>query len=120
MSDQTLHLPWKQVITKQVEWGTTHAQVPTLPSPPQLPADQTTGTGTGTDPLSSLASAYMASLSGGGSGGGTAPIVLPAAPDTGTGAGINWTMIGAVAALALVGWAVWTWWMRKHGRKVEK
>lgn len=83
------------------------------PPPPVPPPKNTgTGTGTGTDPLSTLSAAYMASLAGGGGSGGYGPTVVPAAPDTGT--GINWTMVGALAALALVGWAVWTWWKGRH------
>lgn len=72
------------------------------------------GTGTGSDPLSTLAAAYMASLGGSGGIGATAPIVIPAAAG-GEGAAVNWPMIGALAAVALVLWAVYTWWKKHHG-----
>lgn len=96
----------------------TESGVPNPPTP-QPPVNQggTEGAGTGTDPLSTLAAAYMASLAGSQGSGGSAPIVIPPAPDTGGGSTVNWTAIGALAALALVGWAVFTWWMHRHVRK---
>ena len=73
------------------------------------------GAGTGSDPLSTLASAYMASLGGQGGIGATAPIVIPAAAGSDAGSGINWSMIGALAAVVLVVWAVYTYWKKHHG-----
>jgi len=87
--------------------------------PDTQPAKQgggTPGMGTGSDPLSTLAAAYMASLGGGASGtGATAPIVIPASANEGGGTSVNWAMVGALAAVALVVWAIYTWWKKKHG-----
>lgn len=95
-----------------------HPIVPNGPPPtnPQPPTNGGggAGTGTGSDPLSTLAAAYMASLGGSGGVGATAPIVIPAAAG-GEGVAVNWTMIGALAAVALVLWAVYTWWKKHHG-----
>lgn len=82
---------------------------------PPVAGDGTPGAGTGSDPFSTLAAAYMASLGGGAGGsGGTAPIVIPAGAQ-GEGTGVNWAMIGALAAVALVVWAMYTWWKKRHG-----
>ena len=98
---------------------------PNPPGPPSVipapPGATGTGTatvpGTGSDPLSTLAAAYMASVgSGGGGGGSTAPIVLLPNTTGDSGAGTNWQALGAIAAVGLLIWAVWTWW-KHHKRK---
>lgn len=83
---------------------------------PAVPNPAAPGTGTGNDPLSTLAAAYMASIGGGGAAAATpqAPIIIPPSDSSG-GSGVMWAVVGVL--LGVVGlYLGYRWTHRKKGK----